>query len=153
MFALGLMSWLYGRPTGTRSRFSRQNRKRPEIVAANVKAFKTGYGFGETFQSFAVHYEVKPARLEPGQYRQITGNQALSYGLPPRRSSAGWELFLGASPITRASGILEELARQKAFGVRAFPAEDEIAAVGAALGASFGGGSRRSRRRPAPASC
>ena len=141
MFALGLMSWLYGRPTETTIAFLEAKfAKRPEIVAANVKAFKTGYAFGETSESFAVHYEVKPARLEPGRYRQITGNQALSYGLLAASKLSGLPLFLGAYPITPASGILEELARQKAFGVRAFQAEDEIAAVGAALGASFGGG-------------
>src|SRR5439155_1124070 len=82
MFALGLMSWLYGRPTETTIAFLEAKfAKRPEIVAANVKAFKTGYAFGETSESFAVQYVVKPARLEPGRYRQITGNQALSYGL------------------------------------------------------------------------
>jgi 2-oxoglutarate/2-oxoacid ferredoxin oxidoreductase subunit alpha len=141
MFALGLMSWLYGRPTETTIAFLEAKfAKRPEIVAANVKAFKTGYAFGETSESFAVHYEVKPARLEPGRYRQITGNQALSYGLLAASKLSGLPLFLGAYPITPASGILEELARQKAFGVRTFQAEDEIAAVGAALGASFGGG-------------
>ena len=141
MFALGLMSWLYGRPTETTIAFLEAKfAKRPEIVAANVKAFQTGYAFGETSESFAVHYEVKPARLEPGRYRQITGNQALSYGLLAASKLSGLRLFLGAYPITPASGILEELARQKAFGVRAFQAEDEIAAVGAALGASFGGG-------------
>ena len=128
-------------------------RQAAEIVAANVKAFQTGYAFGETSESFAVHYEVKPARLEPGRYRQITGNQALSYGLLAASKLSGLRLFLGAYPITPASGILEELARQKAFGVRAFQAEDEIAAVGAALGASFGGRARRSRHRPVRASC
>ena len=141
MFALGLMSWLYGRPTETTIAFLEAKfAKRPEIVAANVKAFKTGYAFGETSESFAVQYVVKPARLEPGRYRQITGNQALSYGLLAASKLSGLPLFLGAYPITPASGILEELARHKAFGVRTFQAEDEIAAVGAALGASFGGG-------------
>jgi len=141
MFALGLMSWLYGRPTETTIAFLEAKfAKRPEIVAANVKAFKTGYAFGETSESFAVQYAVKPARLEPGPYRQITGNQALSYGLLAASKLSGLPLFLGAYPITPASGILEELARHKAFGVRTFQAEDEIAAVGAALGASFGGG-------------
>src|SRR5438874_2684248 len=141
MFALGLMSWLYGRPTETTIAFLEAKfAKRPEIVAANVKAFKTGYAFGETSESFAVQYGVKPGRLEPGRYRQITGNQALSYGLIAASKLSGLPLFLGAYPITPASGILEELARHKAFGVRTFQAEDEIAAVGAALGASFGGG-------------
>jgi 2-oxoglutarate ferredoxin oxidoreductase subunit alpha len=141
MFALGLMTWLYGRPAETTISFLEAKfAKRPEIVAANVKAFKTGYAFGETSESFAVQYEVRPARVEPGRYRQITGNQALSYGLVAASKLSGLPLFLGAYPITPASGILEELARQKAFGVRTFQAEDEIAAVGAALGASFGGG-------------
>src|SRR6266508_4478027 len=140
MFALGLMSWLYGRPTeGTiaflRSKFA----KRPEIAEANVKAFHTGYAFGETTEAFAVRYEVKPAPLKPGLYRQITGNQALSYGLVAASQLSGLDLFLGAYPITPASSVLEELARHKNFGVRTFQAEDEIAAVGAALGASFGG--------------
>ena len=140
MFALGLMSWLFGRPTeGTiaflRSKFA----KRPEIAEANVKAFNTGYAFGETTESFSVQYEVKPAALRPGVYRNITGNTALAYGLIAASVKSGLPLFLGAYPITPASSILEELARHKSFGVRTFQAEDEIAAVGAALGASFGG--------------
>jgi len=105
-----------------------------------VKAFNTGYAFGETSEAFAVQYEVKAAHLPPGLYRQITGNTALSWGLLAASKLSGLELFLGAYPITPASSILEELAKHKAFGVRTFQAEDEIAAVGAALGASFGGG-------------
>ncbi len=140
MFALGLMSWLYGRPTESTLEFLRTKfAKRPEIAEANVKAFNTGYAFGETSEGFAVQYEVKPAKLAPGRYRQITGNTALSYGLIAASKLSGLPLFLGAYPITPASSILEELARHKAFGVRTFQAEDEIAAVGAALGASFGG--------------
>src|SRR5436309_5151201 len=140
MFALGLMSWLYGRPTeSTADYIEKKFAKRPEIAAANLKAFNTGYAFGETSESFAVQYAVKPARLEPGRYRQITGNQALSYGLLAASKLSGLPLFLGAYPITPASAILEELARHKNFGVRTFQAEDEIAAVGAALGAAFGG--------------
>src|SRR2546426_8701247 len=140
MFALGLMSWLYGRPTeGTIEFLQKKFAKRPEIAAANVKAFQTGYAFGETTESFAVQYEVKPAALKPGQYRNITGNQALAYGLIAASVKSGLPLFLGAYPITPASAVLEELARHKRFGVRTFQAEDEIAAVGAALGASFGG--------------
>jgi 2-oxoglutarate ferredoxin oxidoreductase subunit alpha len=140
MFALGLMSWLYGRPTeGTiaflRSKFA----KRQEIAEANVKAFNTGYAFGETTESFAVQFEVKPAPLRPGVYRNITGNTALAYGLIAASVKSGLPLFLGAYPITPASAILEELARHKSFGVRTFQAEDEIAAAGAALGAAFGG--------------
>src|SRR5690349_2479209 len=141
MCALGLMSWLYGRETeSTTSFISTKFAKRPEIAEANLKAFNTGYHFGETSESFEVQYEVKPAKLPPGRYRQITGNAALSYGLIAASKLSGLDLFLGAYPITPASGILEELARHKSFGVRTFQAEDEIAAVGAALGASFGGG-------------
>jgi 2-oxoglutarate/2-oxoacid ferredoxin oxidoreductase subunit alpha len=139
-FALGLMSWLYGRPTETTLGFiERKFAKRPEIVEANTAAFKAGYAFGETSEEFAVQYEVRPAPLEPGVYRQITGNQALSLGLVAASRLSGLDLFLGAYPITPASAILEELAGYKHFGVRTFQAEDEIAAVGAALGASFGG--------------
>jgi 2-oxoglutarate/2-oxoacid ferredoxin oxidoreductase subunit alpha len=140
MFALGLMSWLYGRPTESTTDFLQKKfAKRPEIAAANVKAFNTGYAFGETSEAFAVQYEVKPAKLPPGLYRQITGNTALSYGLIAASKLSGLDLFLGAYPITPASSILEELARHKAYGVRTFQAEDEIAAAGAALGAAFGG--------------
>src|SRR3954447_7157489 len=141
MFALGLMSWLYGRPVESTLDFlEKKFAKRPEIAQANLKAFNTGYAFGETSESFAIQYEVKPATLPPGQYRQVTGNQALSWGLLAAAKLSGLELFLGAYPITPASSILEELAKHKAFGVRTFQAEDEIAAVGAALGAAFGGG-------------
>ena len=140
MFALGLMSWLYSRPTeGTVAFLEKKFGKRPELAAANVKAFRAGYAFGETTEGFAVQYEVKPAALPPGTYRNVTGNQALAMGLVAAGQKSGLPLFLGAYPITPASGILEELARYKRFGVRTFQAEDEIAAVGAALGASFGG--------------
>ena len=140
MFALGLMSWLYGRPVESTTDFLQKKfAKRPEIAAANLKAFNTGYAFGETSESFAVQYAVKPAKLPPGLYRQITGNTALSYGLIAAAKLSGLNLFLGAYPITPASSILEELARHKAYGVRTFQAEDEIAAAGAALGAAFGG--------------
>jgi 2-oxoglutarate ferredoxin oxidoreductase subunit alpha len=140
MFALGLMSWLYTRPTeGTIAAIEKKFAKRPEIVEANVRAFNAGYAFGETTESFAVQYEVKPAQLAPGRYRNITGNQALALGLVAASVQAKLPLFLGAYPITPASGILEELAGYKHFGIRTFQAEDEIAAAGAALGASFGG--------------
>jgi len=140
MFALGLMSWLYHRPTeGTIAFIETKFANRPAIAAANLAAFKAGYAFGETSESFAVSYEVKPAKLAPGLYRQITGNTALAYGLIAASVKSGLPLFLGAYPITPASSILEELAGHKRFGVRTFQAEDEIAAVGAAVGASFGG--------------
>ncbi|HEX6491621.1 MAG TPA: 2-oxoacid:acceptor oxidoreductase subunit alpha [Gaiellaceae bacterium] len=140
MFALGLMSWLYHRPTeNTVSFLERKFATRPEIAEANKRAFRAGYAFGETTETFAVSYEVKPARLRPGTYRNVTGNAALAFGLIAASVKSGLPLFLGAYPITPASSILEELARHKNFGVRTFQAEDEIAAVGAALGASFGG--------------
>jgi 2-oxoglutarate ferredoxin oxidoreductase subunit alpha len=140
MFALGLMSWLYGRPVDkTISFLQKKFASLPAIAEANVKAIQAGYAYGETTESFAVTYEVKPAKLKPGTYRNITGNTALSYGLIAASKLSGLPLFLGAYPITPASAILEELARHKNFGVRTFQAEDEIAAAGAALGASFGG--------------
>jgi 2-oxoglutarate/2-oxoacid ferredoxin oxidoreductase subunit alpha len=140
MFALGLMSWLYHRPTeGTIGWLERKFAANPPIAEANVRAFKAGYAYGETSEDFAVTYEVKPAKLRPGTYRNVTGNQALAMGLVAASVKSGLPLFLGAYPITPASDILQDLARHKNFGVRTFQAEDEIAAVGAALGASFGG--------------
>src|SRR6266540_1062857 len=140
MFALGLMSWLYTRPLeGTIAFLEKKFASKPEIAKANVKAFRAGYHFGETAEAFSIHYEVKPAKLPPGTYRGVTGNQALAMGLVAASVQSGLPLFLGAYPITPASGILEELSRYKNFGIRTFQAEDEIAAVGAALGASSGG--------------
>ena len=140
MFALGLMSWLYGRPIEPTIEFLESKfAKRPEIAAANVKALQAGYAFGETTETFAVTYEIKPAKMQPGTYRNITGNQALSLGLIAASKLSKLPLFLGAYPITPASAILEELAGYKNFGVRTFQAEDEIAAAGAAVGAAFGG--------------
>ena len=141
MFALGLMSWLYGRPIEPTIEFlnAKFAAKRPEIAEANIKALQAGFAFGETTETFAVTYEIKPAKLEPGTYRNITGNQALSMGLVAASKLSGLPLFLGAYPITPASAILEELAGYKHFGVRTFQAEDEIAAAGAAVGAAFGG--------------
>jgi 2-oxoglutarate ferredoxin oxidoreductase subunit alpha len=139
-FALGLMSWLYHRPIeGTLAFIEAKFAKRPEIAEANTKAFKAGWNYGETSEDFAVSYEVAPAQLEPGRYRQITGNTALAYGLIAAAEIAGLDLFLGAYPITPASSILEELSSRKEFGIVTFQAEDEIGAAGAALGAAFGG--------------
>lgn len=139
-FALGLMSWLYHRPTeGTVDFIAKKFAKRPEIVEANTRAFRAGWNYGETSEDFAVSYEVAPAPLASGTYRQITGNTAISYGLIAASRLAGLPLFLGAYPITPASAVLEELASRKDFGVITVQAEDEIAAVGAAVGASFGG--------------
>jgi 2-oxoglutarate ferredoxin oxidoreductase subunit alpha len=140
MFALGLMSWLYHRPkSGTLDFISRKFKAKPDIAEANTKAFKAGWAYGETSEDFRVTYEVAPADLPPGTYRNIRGNQALTLGLIAASVKSGLPLFLGAYPITPASEILEDLSRRKDFGVRTFQAEDEIAAVGAALGASFGG--------------
>jgi 2-oxoglutarate ferredoxin oxidoreductase subunit alpha len=139
-FALGLMSWLYHRPIEPTLDFiTSKFAKRPEIADANARALRAGWNYGETSEDFAVSYEVAPARLAPGRYRQITGNTALAYGLIAASRLSGLQLFLGAYPITPASSILEDLAARKEFGVVTFQAEDEIAAVGAALGASFGG--------------
>ena len=140
MFALGMLSWLYDRPAeGTLSFLKAKFASKPEIMAANVAAFQAGWNFGETTEAFSVRYEVKPAPLKPGTYRNISGNTALAYGLVAASQLAGLPLFLGSYPITPASDILHELAKHKRFGVRTFQAEDEISAVGAALGASFGG--------------
>ncbi|SFK33386.1 2-oxoacid:acceptor oxidoreductase subunit alpha [Geodermatophilus ruber] len=140
MFTLGLLSWMYHRPTEGTIRFlERQFRRKPEIAAANIAAFRAGYNYGETTEAFAVSYEIKPAPMAPGRYRNISGNQALALGLVAAGQRAGLPLFLGAYPITPASDILHELSKHKAFGVRTFQAEDEIAGVAAAIGASFGG--------------
>jgi 2-oxoglutarate/2-oxoacid ferredoxin oxidoreductase subunit alpha len=140
MFALGLLSWLYNRPAeGTMTFLESKFAKNPEIMEANKTAFRSGWNYGETTEAFSVQYEVKPATLTPGTYRNITGNTALAYGLIAASRRSGLPLFLGSYPITPASDILHELAKHKRFGVRTFQAEDEIGGVGAALGASFGG--------------
>ncbi|KAB2350690.1 2-oxoacid:acceptor oxidoreductase subunit alpha [Actinomadura rudentiformis] len=140
MFALGLLSWLYHRPTeGTIAFLEKKFGKKPEIMKANIAAFQAGWSFGETTEAFSVSYEIKPAEQKPGLYRNITGNVALSYGLVAAGVQSGLPIYLGSYPITPASDILHELSKHKRFGVRTFQAEDEIAAVGAALGASFGG--------------
>ncbi|MFD0288413.1 2-oxoacid:acceptor oxidoreductase subunit alpha [Streptomyces lutosisoli] len=142
MFALGLLSWMYHRPTeGTEKFLQTKFAKKPDIAAANIAAFRAGWNFGETTEDFAVSYEVAPAAeaFPAGTYRNISGNLALSYGLIAASQQADLPLFLGSYPITPASDILHELSKHKNFGVRTFQAEDEIAAVGAALGAAFGG--------------
>ncbi|MET7460379.1 2-oxoacid:acceptor oxidoreductase subunit alpha [Nonomuraea sp. NPDC005501] len=140
MFALGLLSWLYHRPIEHTITFLQQKfAKKPEIAKANIAAFQAGWNYGETTESFSVSYEVKPARLAPGVYRNISGNQALAYGLIAASVQSKLPLFLGSYPITPASDILHELSKHKRFGIRTFQAEDEIAGVGAALGAAFGG--------------
>ncbi len=140
MFALGLLSWMYGRPTEPTTAFlTKRFAKVPDIRDANLAAFKAGWNFGETTEAFAVQYEVKPAVLPPGTYRNITGNLALAYGLVAGGVQAGLPVFLGTYPITPASDILHELSKHKSFGVTTFQAEDEIAGVGAAIGASYAG--------------
>ncbi len=140
MFALGLLSWMYHRPTEGTERFLREKfAKKPQIAEANILAFRAGWNYGETTEAFAVTYEVAPAKLPTGTYRQITGNTALAYGIVAAGQRSGLPVFLGTYPITPASDVLHELAKHKNFGVTTFQAEDEIAGVGAALGASFGG--------------
>jgi 2-oxoglutarate ferredoxin oxidoreductase subunit alpha len=139
-FALGLTSWMFHRPTEPTESFIRQRfRKTPELAEANIRVLKAGYNFGETTELFATSYEVKPAQIEPGKYRNITGNTAIALGFVAAARQAGVPLFLGSYPITPASDILHELAGLKNFGVATFQAEDEIAGIGAALGAAFGG--------------
>ena len=140
MFALGLMCWMYSRPVEpTEAWLQEKFRTRPEVVGANVAALKAGYAFGETTELFAHAYTVAPATVPAGRYRQITGNLALAYGLVAAGQRSGLPVFLASYPITPASDILHELSKHKNFGVRTFQAEDEIAAVGAALGAAFAG--------------
>ncbi|MFB9462931.1 2-oxoacid:acceptor oxidoreductase subunit alpha [Streptomyces cinereospinus] len=142
MFALGLLSWMYHRPTEGTEKFLRSKfARKPDIAAANIAAFRAGWNFGETTEDFAVSYEVAPAAkaFPVGTYRNISGNLALAYGLIAAGRQADLPLFLGSYPITPASDILHELSRHKNFGVRTFQAEDEIAGIGAALGAAFGG--------------
>ncbi len=140
MFALGMLSWMYGRPTESTIAFlERRFAKAPDIRDANVTAFKTGWNFGETTEAFGVQYEIKPAPMSAGTYRNITGNLALAYGLIAGATQSGLRLFLGSYPITPASDILHELSKHKRFGVTTLQAEDEIAGIGAALGASYAG--------------
>lgn len=140
MFALGLLSWMYHRPTEATENFLKAKfGKKPEILQANLLAYKTGWNYGETTEDFAVSYEIAPAKMPAGQYRNISGNVALAYGLIAASRQSGLKLFLGSYPITPASDILHELSKHKEFGVITFQAEDEIAAVGSALGAAYGG--------------
>ncbi len=139
-FALGLMYWLYDRPLDTTLRwFEEKFSKNPVVAAANAATLKAGYNFGETAELFPVHYRVPKAHLAPGHYRNITGNEATALGFLTAAHLTGKTLFYGSYPITPASDILQELARFKNFGVKTFQAEDEIAAIGSAIGASFGG--------------
>ncbi len=140
MLALGLISWLYSRDlTPTLEWLGRRFASDATVRDANVAALNAGWNYGENTETFAMRYEVAPATQPPGRYRQVSGNQALALGLVAAAHLSGLQLFLGAYPITPASDLLHELAKRKALGVQTFQAEDEIAAAGAALGASFGG--------------
>jgi 2-oxoglutarate ferredoxin oxidoreductase subunit alpha len=140
MFALGLLSWMYGRELEASEAFIREKfARKPEVAEANVLALKAGWNYGETTEAFAVTYEVAPAKLKSGDYRQISGNTALAYGLVAAGQLANTQVVLGTYPITPASDILHELSKYKHFNVLTFQAEDEIAGIGAALGASYGG--------------
>ena len=140
MFALGLLSWMYGRELEHSEAFIREKfARKPDIAEANVLALKAGWNYGETTEAFASTYEVAPAKLKSGEYRQISGNTALAYGLVTAGQLADVQLVLGSYPITPASDILHELSKHKNFNVLTFQAEDEIAGIGAAIGASYGG--------------
>jgi 2-oxoglutarate ferredoxin oxidoreductase subunit alpha len=139
-FALGLLSWLYHRPIlETEAWIARRYGRSPVVVEANTLAFRAGYNFGETAEIFESSYEIAPAEHLPGTYANVTGNVALAWGLLAAANLAKLPLFLGSYPITPASDILHELSKHKNFGVRTLQAEDEIAGIGAALGAAFGG--------------
>ncbi|SNR70198.1 2-oxoglutarate ferredoxin oxidoreductase subunit alpha [Haloechinothrix alba] len=140
MFALGLLSWMYHRPTEGTERFLREKfAGKPVLAEANVLAFRAGWNYGETTESFATTYEVAPASLPSGTYRQITGNLALAYGILAAGQQSELPVMFGSYPITPASDVLHEISKHKNFGVTTFQAEDEIASIGAALGASYGG--------------
>ena len=140
LFALGLVSWMYSRPTDATIRWIEEKFSgKPQIMEANLAAFRAGYNFGETAELLHVHYEVKAAPAEPGTYRGVNGTTAAALGLIAAGVRSGLPLFLASYPITPASELLHELSRHKRFGVRTVQAEDEIAAANMALGASFGG--------------
>ena len=140
MFALGLLSWMYGRPIETSEAFIREKfARKPDIAEANVLALKAGWNYGETTEAFGTTYEVSRATLPTGEYRQISGNTALSYGIIAAGQLAGIQVVLGSYPITPASDILHELSKHKNFNVITFQAEDEISGICAALGAAYGG--------------
>ena len=140
MFALGLLSWMYHRPTtGTELFLKSKFGARPDILEANLAALRAGLNYGETTEAFSVSYEIAPAKMAPGTYRNVTGNVALAYGLVTAAHKSGLPLVLGSYPITPASDILHTLSSLKRYGVTTMQCEDEIAGIGAALGASFGG--------------
>ena len=140
MFVLGFLYWMYGRDMKNTEEFLEEKfSKKPDILESNLKALRAGYNFGDTTETFTTQYKVEKARIASGTYRSIMGNQALAYGLIAASVKSGLNLFLGTYPITPASDILHELSRHKNFGIRTFQAEDEIAGITAAIGASYGG--------------
>src|SRR5687768_13814775 len=140
MFVLGFLYWMYNRNMENTTTFLRDKfGKKPEIMESNIRVLQAGYNYGDTTETFTTRFKVEKAKMDPGTYRSIMGNQALSYGLIAASQVSGLPLFLGSYPITPASDVLHELSRHKSFGVRTFQAEDEIAAVCAAIGASFAG--------------
>ncbi len=140
MFVLGFLYWMYNRDMESTLGFLRDKfGRKPDIMESNIKVLQAGYNYGDTTETFTTRFKVEKAKMEPGIYRSIMGNQALSYGLIAASQVSGISLFLGSYPITPASDVLHELSRHKAFGVRTFQAEDEIAAITSAIGASYGG--------------
>jgi 2-oxoglutarate ferredoxin oxidoreductase subunit alpha len=140
MFVLGFLYWMYNRDMQNTINFLKEKfSKKPEILDSNLKALQAGYNFGDTTETFTTRYKVEKARMEAGTYRSIMGNQALAFGLIAAAEKSGLPLFLGSYPITPASDILHELSRYKNFNVKTFQAEDEIAAIASAIGASYGG--------------
>ncbi len=140
MFVLGFLYWMYGREMENTVSFLQEKFGKKEVILnSNIAALKAGYNFGDTTETFTTKYKVEKAKMEPGVYRSIMGNQAVAYGLIAASQKSGLQLFLGSYPITPASDILHELSRHKAFGVKTFQAEDEIAAITSAIGASYGG--------------
>jgi 2-oxoglutarate ferredoxin oxidoreductase subunit alpha len=140
MFVLGFLYWMYNRDMESTVQFLKEKfGKKDEILNSNIKALQAGYNYGDTTETFTTTYKVEKAKMESGTYRSIMGNQALAYGLIAASQKSGLPLFLGSYPITPASDILHELSRHKNFGVRTFQAEDEIAAISSAIGASYGG--------------
>src|SRR5881394_2848278 len=140
MFVLGFLYWMYNRDMESTTHFLKEKfGKKDEILNSNMKALQAGYNYGDTTETFTTTYRVEKAKMEPGNYRSIMGNQALSYGLIAASQKSGLQLFLGSYPITPASDILHELSKYKNFGIKTFQAEDEIAAITSTIGASYGG--------------
>jgi 2-oxoglutarate ferredoxin oxidoreductase subunit alpha len=140
MFVLGFLYWMYNRDMDSTIGFIKEKfGKKPEIFESNVKALQAGYNYGDTTETFTTRYSVAKAKMDPGTYRSVMGNQAVSYGLIAASQKSGLQLFLGSYPITPASDILHELSKYKNFGIKTFQAEDEIAAITSAIGASYGG--------------